>query len=203
MGWLRLEDTISGHHKMLRAGPTACWLWVCALAYAQRHLTDGFIPDSAVPHLGLPWTWKPRYQAGILVREGLLERVDKGYQIHDYHDYNATAEEAAAHRAQVSAKRAVAGKLGGIRSAIARRQAKKQKSSNTPKQNEAPSRPDLKPPYSPPFQGGRRPTRDELKQAREIRRIRFGRCPHDPPCRNHVECVMATVAEVRDKAVSA
>lgn len=45
-----------------------------------------------------------------LVAVGLWDRVDGGYQIHDYHDYNYTAAEVKARRVT----RAVSGRLGGL-----------------------------------------------------------------------------------------
>jgi hypothetical protein len=90
MGWVRIDDNAPQHIKMLTAGPHACWLWVCGLAYCQRQKTNGFIPSVALPTLGVG-AWK-KY-AGVLVSAGLWHKVEEGYQIHDYLDWNASAEE--------------------------------------------------------------------------------------------------------------
>jgi len=92
MGWVRIDDNAPHHRKMLQAGPHACWLWVCGLAYCQRMRTDGFIPTEALPMLGVG-AWK-KY-AGILVSSQLWHKVEGGYQVHDFLDWNASADERA------------------------------------------------------------------------------------------------------------
>jgi hypothetical protein len=142
MGWVRIDDNAPHHRKMLQAGPVACWLWVCGLAHCQRQLSDGFIPIEALPMLGVG-NWKKA--AGFLVTAGLWHKAEGGYQIHDYLDYNFSAEEANERREAKSTSRADAGRIGGQRSGEARRskaEAKlKQSASPETKQNEAPSHP--------------------------------------------------------------
>jgi len=36
MAWVRLDDGFPDHPKALQAGPLACWLYVCGIAYANR-----------------------------------------------------------------------------------------------------------------------------------------------------------------------
>ncbi len=102
MPWAKLDDNFADHPKVVEAGPLAGWLYVTGLCYAARHLTDGFIPQGQVRKLadvdnasGL---------AGKLVEVGLWERVEVGYQIHDYCEYNPSAEKVKQERA-ASAKR--------------------------------------------------------------------------------------------------
>lgn len=204
MAWLRIDDTVPEHRKMLQAGPAACWLWVCGIAYCQRQLTDGFIPEVALPMLGVGSRVKKL--ADALVTAGLFECADGGYRIHDYHDHNATRDEAMERRQELRRKRAAAGRQGGLRSGEARREATKQNGSNAPKQNEAPTRPD---PYKNPptphavARGAKAPTRAERKRAAEVLRIRFGACKHNPTCVSHESCLVAVVAELRAKAGAA
>jgi hypothetical protein len=54
--------------------------------------------------------------AGKLVAVGLWEVDGDGWRVHDFHDHNPTAAEVKARRSDLSAKRAEAGKRGGIRS---------------------------------------------------------------------------------------
>lgn len=89
MAWVRIDDTAPHHRKLLDAGPAACWLWVCGLAYGQRLNTD-VIPFKAVPVLGVT---NPNRLAGFLVSAGLWHRTSEGYQIHDFHDFHATPTE--------------------------------------------------------------------------------------------------------------
>lgn len=90
MGWLKLDDNVSHHPKMLAAGAAACWLWVCGLSYCQRQNTDGRIPKVAVSHLGVDG-WK--HLAGRLVAARLWTDEGDIYRIHDYLDWNDSAAE--------------------------------------------------------------------------------------------------------------
>lgn len=102
MTWVRLADDFYDHPKLLAAGPTAGWLWVCGLAYCNRYLTDGFLPSAAVTRLAD--IENPHRLAARLVDIGLWESVDGGYRVHDYRDYQPTAETVRTDRAKVSAR---------------------------------------------------------------------------------------------------
>lgn len=88
MAYLTVDDNLSHHRKLLRAGDVAAWLFVCGLCYCQRHSTDGFIPDEAVAFLGCAG-W--RAAAPKLVDGGLWEIAPGGYQVHDFLDWNDSA----------------------------------------------------------------------------------------------------------------
>lgn len=90
MAWVKLDDQVPLHEKMLKAGPAACWLWVCGIAHGQAKLTDGHISDLALPMIGVPKGYKDL--AETLCRVGLFERVDGGFKVHDYHDHNDSRE---------------------------------------------------------------------------------------------------------------
>lgn len=89
LAWIRLDDQIAHHPKFLKAGPVASWLWVTCVGYAQKFLTDGFIPTEALPTLGT--VSETAIHAATLVQVGLLEPVDGGFQIHDYLEFNDAA----------------------------------------------------------------------------------------------------------------
>jgi hypothetical protein len=118
MAWVRIEDTVTEHRKHLKAGPAACWLWVCGIAYCQRQLSDGFIPIEAVGLLGVSRGFRPLVSR--LLEVGLFDRVEGGYQVHDYHAYNATREEAQERRGDLHRVRSEAGRKGGLMSGAAR-----------------------------------------------------------------------------------
>lgn len=92
MAWVRLDDQVPRHQKTLKAGPAACWLWVCGIAHCQSQLTDGFISDEVLPMIGVDGGRVKRL-AAVLVEVGLFERVEGGYRVHDYLEHNATAAE--------------------------------------------------------------------------------------------------------------
>lgn len=124
MAWVKIDDQAPRNAKLLKAGPAACWLWVCGIAHCQSQLTDGFISDTVLPMIGVAGETRCRRLAEALVGAGLLERVEGGYVVHDYHAFNATAGEARARREALSVKRSAAGKRGGTASALARQSLK-------------------------------------------------------------------------------
>jgi hypothetical protein len=89
MVWLRIDDQIAHHPKFIDAGPVASWLWLCGNTYCNKYLTDGFIRESALPMLGNVTNAKK--WAEVLVQVGLWEKVEGGYEVHDFHDFNPTA----------------------------------------------------------------------------------------------------------------
>lgn len=93
MPWVRLDDQFPDHPKVIAAGPQGAWLYVTALCYCNRMLTDGFIPGDQPARL-VP---SGAHLALRLVRVGLWRKDIKqgveGYTVHDYHEYQPTREE--------------------------------------------------------------------------------------------------------------
>ena len=94
--WVRIDDDFANHPKVLRVAPLARWLHVVALCYCARQLTDGFVPAEAVSTL---FNWSPAptrtKRAALvdaLVNANLWERVEDGYRIHDFLEYNPSRE---------------------------------------------------------------------------------------------------------------
>ena len=60
MGWVRVSDDYYDHPKFAEVGPLGMALWFAGLAYCNRNLTDGYIPESAAKRLvdfdGLSYT---------------------------------------------------------------------------------------------------------------------------------------------------
>lgn len=80
MTWVRLDDEFPDHPKVLGLSDPAFRLHVHALCYASRLLTDGMVPHS--------WLTGGRGRepkaVEQLVATGLWDKVEGGYQIHDY-----------------------------------------------------------------------------------------------------------------------
>jgi|JI9StandDraft_1071089.scaffolds.fasta_scaffold44891_3 hypothetical protein len=91
MTWVKLDDGFADHPKVIDAGPLASWLFVCGLAYCSRQLTDGFIPTGQVRRLAD--VERPDELVNTLIRVGMWQKVDGGYQVHDYLDYQPSADE--------------------------------------------------------------------------------------------------------------
>lgn len=138
MTWTKLDDGIFDHPKMVKAGEDAANLYVRALVYCNRYLTDGRIEEEV---LGVITRKRDAARlADALVRVGAWEpHPDGGWVVHNFHEHNPTAEEVEARRAAISRKRSEAGKRGGLRSGEVRsNEAKpKQDASSPSKQNEA------------------------------------------------------------------
>lgn len=121
MTFTRLDDGIFEHPKMLRAGEDAAALYVRALVYCNRYLTDGHIPLEALSVITR--RRDARALVARLVDANLLEvHWQSGWIVHDFHDFNPRSEDVKARRSELSAKRAEAGKRGGIRSGESRRE---------------------------------------------------------------------------------
>ena len=98
MAWVRLDDGFPDHPKVGAAGPVAGWLFVSALCYASRYLTDGFVPASQLRRLAE--IDDPEGAAAALVRSGLFEVEADGWRIHDYLDHQTSRERVDEARAQ-------------------------------------------------------------------------------------------------------
>lgn len=115
MAWVKVECSVPRHPKFLKAGPAPSWLWLCGLTYCQDGLTNGFIPDMAIDSLGI--TKNARRLAEHLVGAGLWEKVDGGWQVHDYLKHNKAADRVM----EIKDRRRNNGQLGGVASGFARR----------------------------------------------------------------------------------
>jgi hypothetical protein len=96
MPWAKLDDGFTDHPKVMAAGPMASWLFVCGVTYSARMLTDGFIPVTQVRKLAD--LDNAIALAERLVEVGLWERCRDGFRIHDYLEYQPSAEKVRADR---------------------------------------------------------------------------------------------------------
>lgn len=118
MAWLKLDDRFAHHPKVLAAGPMAAWLHICGLSYCSEYLTDGYIPDGALPILAA--VDAPAQLAERLVEVGLWERADGGYRVHDYLEYNPSREQVLTARAARSEAGSIGGQVAAARRAAAK-----------------------------------------------------------------------------------
>lgn len=128
MAWVRLSDDFYDHPKFDKAGALGVALFVSGLAWANRNLTDGFIPRRAALRLldfedvvdavrdadrngvtnGLhnddltPAITRNAVQS--LVDAGLWHTEEGGYRIHDYLDYQASKAQIEAGRRSNAAR---------------------------------------------------------------------------------------------------
>lgn len=113
MTWVRLDDGIYDHPKILAVDPGDRLLYVWGLCWSSRHGTDGLIPRSALPYLAL-FAGADDDAADRLVAAGLWHPIDgAGWTVHDFGDYQPSAAEVA----ELRRKRSESGRVGGLRSA--------------------------------------------------------------------------------------
>lgn len=104
MPWVRIDDQYPEHPKIVAAGHLAAWLDVCALAYSNRALTDGFIAKAMVARLSsVP---APLKRAAELVEVGRWSEVEGGYQINDYLEYQKSGAQIRKEREQTANRQA-------------------------------------------------------------------------------------------------
>jgi len=121
--WVKLDDGFTEHPKIARVGAVGAWLQIQALCYANRNLTDGFIPDGIArsflsrgvtrlehrdqgtlvwtlgEHNGMQGLDLPDVDwLALMVDARLWEIVEGGYVIHDYREYQPTRAEVLAER---------------------------------------------------------------------------------------------------------
>jgi hypothetical protein len=116
MTWVRLDDGIYDHPKMLAVQPADRLLYVWALCWSARHGTDGTVPATALPYLALFAGADVTDAVDRLVAAGLWHATGSGYTVHDFDDYQPSAAEVA----EIRRKRSESGRVGGLRSADAR-----------------------------------------------------------------------------------
>lgn len=103
MPWFKVDDSFHSHPKVLATTPAALGLWVVAGAWSSANLTEGFVPDHALPRL-IP---DSEPLAKELVSNGLWTRAKGGYRFHDFAEYNPTRSEAIAARDRQSSGGAI------------------------------------------------------------------------------------------------
>lgn len=95
--------------KLLAAGPNGFWLWTRGLLYAKQHLTDGIVPDAAMPLVAFGIA-DPQTETAKLVTLKLWEPCEGGHRVPQktWAKYQTTAADVEAMRE----KRSRAGKKG-------------------------------------------------------------------------------------------
>jgi hypothetical protein len=114
MPWVRFDDRFPTHRKVRRLSDAAFRLHVSAIHWCAEHLTDGHVPAD---ELDLVSDVRDPKAAVAELEPKLWEPLEDGWLIHDFLEYQPSAAEVRSTRA----KRADAGRLGGKRSAEARR----------------------------------------------------------------------------------
>lgn len=165
--WVSLDDGMGEHRKIQRAfadSRTAVAMHFLGILHAGKYLTDGFIEDEFVLHLAriAPFRGTEKNNAlRVLEQNGLWKRVEGGWQIHDYLDFNPSKTEVLARRERDAARKTrgrSARNPSGVRA----------ESEGSPR---VPSRPIPTTPLNPPSGGTNGRRRDREKRAEWIRSL--------------------------------
>jgi hypothetical protein len=100
--WVRLDTAMPDNPKIIdlvdgnKEGRAAAFVWVCSLAYAGKHGTDGFIPKGALARInGRP------VDARLLVQIGLWkDEMGVGWSIPGWAEFQESSEETQARSAK-------------------------------------------------------------------------------------------------------
>lgn len=110
MTWFKLDDAFGNHPKVRRAGNAAVGLWVRCATYSAQYELDGKVPAELAEHYG------STEEIDALIETRLWVMNGAGFIIPDFLEFNPSAEEAK----EIRAKRADAGRKGGLASGQAR-----------------------------------------------------------------------------------
>jgi hypothetical protein len=89
--WVRMDDKVPHHPKLIRAGAEAAWFWQAGICYSNAHQLDGRLGKDILPALYAPLATKANKLARKLVEVGLWHDRGDHYEIHDYIDHQELA----------------------------------------------------------------------------------------------------------------
>jgi hypothetical protein len=144
MSWVRVDDGFCQHPKVQGCSDRAFRLHVAGICYCARNLTDGFIAAGAVRMIAATANiHSPSKVVAQLVDLALWHRIEGGWEINGYLDYNPSAEQVKEERRKAAERMRNLRSSGG--SSPARSPARSGGSSGTP------SRPYMSNPPKPPL----------------------------------------------------
>lgn len=156
MSWARLDDGFADHPKVLALSDAAFRLHVCAMAWSARRATDGLIVRRDIRVLvGMlnDFHGDPMSLVAELVDAkspgkgiGLWEPICQDWKIHDWDDYNPSADEVAADRAAAKERMKRAREAKRARSSIRSGEQGGERSPDVRSSRPDPTRPDPSPP---------------------------------------------------------
>jgi hypothetical protein len=91
MPWARLDDMLPVHPKIRALSDSAFRLYISAICWSSLHRTDGRVPADQLRFVSD--VRRSQVCANQLVQAGLWETADGGWRIHDYLEYQPSAEQ--------------------------------------------------------------------------------------------------------------
>ncbi len=98
--WAKLDDTLLTHRKLMAVATAlggkdgyqrALGAFSGGVLLASAGLTNGFLADAIMSHPA--FGGNPKETAKAMVDAGFWKRVEGGYQVHDWLDWNPDAED--------------------------------------------------------------------------------------------------------------
>jgi hypothetical protein len=106
MTWVKLDDQFFAHPKIVNLDKDAKLLYLAGLTYCAGQLTDGLISAGGL-RVVLALVEARRQAVTALVTAGLWEAAEGGaYQVHDYLEYNPSADQVKHDRQQAAQRQA-------------------------------------------------------------------------------------------------
>lgn len=117
MPWFKVDDKLHDHRKARIAKRSAMGVWVLAGSWCADNLMDGFVPAEVLPR------WGTKADAAALVKAGLWHPEERdgepGWVFHNWSEFQPTKASVEERRRQ----KAEAGRIGGKKSGVSRREA--------------------------------------------------------------------------------
>jgi len=191
MSWIRIDDQMVDHPKIVPLSDAA-FRWVHrALSYANRFPADGVLPPAFLDQV-------PQAVRRDLVTRKVWERGHDGItRIHDYLEYQPSKAEV--ERQREDAKLRQRKRREKVTGEVTRESRVTHSAPSRP----GPSRPSKRRTPLPPVDtGGLRIRREHRENAKAILRSRQGYCQHQPPCANQAICLELIAHELAQKGIA-
>lgn len=98
MGWVKIDDRFFHHRKIIDLSDKARLTFLAALCHCNENMTDGFISSNAARSI-LGFLGAPKKVTAELTDAGLWHKRADGFDVHDYLEYQPTAEQERKRRA--------------------------------------------------------------------------------------------------------
>lgn len=103
MTWVKLDDNMPDHPKIVGLSDYAFRLHLTALCYAARHMTDGVIDEKALRHCSAGVSRSSRMRAkNELLNATIWHKTRTGYEIHQFTEYQRSKDDRLADRAKTA-----------------------------------------------------------------------------------------------------
>lgn len=98
MGWVKIDDGFFDHHKVIDLSDKAKLTFLAGLCHCNKNMTDGFVSAAAARFI-VGGLGAPKKVTNELVDVGLWHKRADGFDVHDYLEYQPTAEQERKRRA--------------------------------------------------------------------------------------------------------